>query len=129
MTTEQAVMLIGGAFGAIKSLEWLWKLFYAKRRDAKYAQRITFELQKRMNDMEINMINQIGARLNAKFKEAIENITSRVEYLERSVAKLQVEDSSIRASLDSMKKALDKQVVKIETQYKIILEAIRGRRK
>ena len=124
--SEEAQILIA-AFGAIKSLEWLFKYLYAKRRDKKYSEKMTSELQTKFNAMEINLINQVGKGLANLFEEKINQMDKRLSYLERQVSDLQISNASIKNLVDSVKKHFDKQVIKIESQYKIILQAIRNR--
>lgn len=126
---SEEIQLIIAALGALKGSEWIFKYLYAKRRDRKYSDRMTSELKFKLGEMEINLINQIGQRLDNKWKEQIEKIQSRLEYVERQINNLHLSHASIQNVVEELKQYFNKEIEKIETQYRIILEAIRGRAK
>lgn len=128
MSSEQ-VQLILGAFGAMKSLEWIFKYLYSRRREKKYVDRLSTDIRAKIGDMEINLINQIGGRLDKKYHEAIEKINTRLEYLERQVSNLNISHASIQNVMEELKKYFNKEIEKIENQYRLILQAIRSRAK
>lgn len=129
MSIESAMQLILGFLAGIKSLEWLWKFFYAKRRDKKYTDKMAAEMRSKFNEMEISLINNVGKRLADRFEDKINQIDKRVEYLERQVNNLQISNASIKNLMEGLKKYFNKEVTKIESQYKLILQAIRSRTK
>lgn len=126
---KDEIQLLVAAVGAVKGLEWVFKYLYSRRRDKRYIDNLTAQLKVKMSDMEINLINQIGGRLDKKYSEAIDKIISRLEYLERQVSNLHISHASIQNVMDDLKRYFDKEIEKIENQYRLILQAIRSRSK
>jgi septal ring factor EnvC (AmiA/AmiB activator) len=77
--------------------------------------------------MELNLINQIGSRLDEKYRSHIGKLEERVSYIERQLNDLQVSYSKIQHSFDDLRKYMNTAVERIEGQYTSILNAIQVR--
>jgi hypothetical protein len=117
--------------GAVKSGEWIFKWLYSRRRERKFEERIrehvTRAMRLEINDMELKLIDRMGAALEKRFAERIGKLETEMSYVKRQVNEIQVSHASIQRITADFSALFNKKIDKLHEQYKLILNAIRSR--